>query len=503
MEPGGTIAVVGAGTMGRGIVQALAAAGYRVLVHDRSAAAAAEGAGFARRMLARAAEKGRMAAEAAQAAQSRIAVAGALADLAPASMAIEAVAEALDAKRALFAALEEVLAPEAVLATNTSSLSVAAIAAGVRDPARVIGLHFFNPVPLMKVVEVIPGLRTAQTTTHAALTVAAEMGYRAIPCRDAPGFLINHAGRGLTTEGLRIVQEGLAGEADVDRVMRDGLGFRMGPFELLDLMGLDVSLPVFELIYNQFFQEPRYRPGVHLAARVAAGLYGRKSGEGFYAYPDGARADPPEPVPDARPPARVWAPPEMRADLAGLMPLLAAAGIAVDEGPAAPGDGLILVAPWGGDATDTSARLDLDARRVVALDPLTADRDRLTIMAPPGADPDLRDGLHAALTSAGRRVTAMADSPGFIAQRVLAMIVNIGCEIAQMGIAAPGDVDDGVRLGLGYPAGPLEMGDKVGAGRVLTILARLQELTGDPRYRPSLWLRQRAALGLPLTGRKG
>lgn len=503
MEAGAIIAVIGAGTMGRGIVQALATAGFAVLVHDEIAEAAQAGADFAGKMLARAAEKGLMDPAEAQAAQDRIGVAASLEDLAPAAMAIEAVAEKLEVKQALFARLETLLPPDAVLATNTSSLSITAIAAGTADPGRVVGLHFFNPVPLMKVVEVIPGLRTTSAATEAALRVATQMGYRAILCRDAPGFLINHAGRGLTTEGLRIVQDGLATEADVDRVMREGLGFRMGPFELLDLTGLDVSIHVFRQIYDQFHQEPRYRPGVHLASRVAAGLYGRKSGEGFYTYAEGARQDPPEAAPDAPPLASVWVPPEMRDDLSAVLTALADAGTAVCTGGDAPAADALLLAPWGDDATTTAHGLSIDATRVLAIDPLTAGTDRLTLMGTPATDTALRDGLHAALLAAGRRVTVIEDSPGFVAQRILATIVNIGCEIAQLRIASPGDIDDGVRLGLGYPRGPLALGDHVGPARILHVLTRLHDLTGDPRYRPSQWLRQRATLGLSLSSTKG
>ncbi len=503
MEPGAIIAVIGAGTMGRGIVQALAAAGCRVLVHDQSAEAAEAGAGFARRMLARAAEKGRMDRGDAQAAQDRITVAPRLADLAPAAMAIEAVAERLDVKQALFAELETLLGPEAILATNTSSLSVAAIAAGCERPERVVGLHFFNPVPMMKVVEVIPGLRTGQVATDDALALAEQMGYRAILCRDAPGFLINHAGRGLTTEGLRIVQDGLAREVDVDRVMREGADFRMGPFELMDLMGLDVSLPVFRQIYEQFYHEPRYRPGVHLASRVAAGLYGRKSGEGFYTYEDGKRLEPLEGNPQAPAIGHIWIPPDMRSDLAPVVQALAAQGIGMEDGAAPPESGALIVAPWGDDATETTHRLSLEAARVVAIDPLTAGADRLTLMGTPATRADLRDGVHAALLSAGKRVSVIGDSPGFIAQRILALIVNIASEIAQLGIATPADINDGVRLGLGYPKGPLALGDEIGPERILHTLTRLHDLTGDPRYRPSQRLRQRATLGLALSETEG
>lgn len=492
-----TIAVIGTGTMGRGIAQTLAAAGYTVLVFDQLAEAAHAAVEFAGQMLDRAADKEKMTRENAQAAKGRLRVVEGIGDLAHAQMAIEAIAESLDAKQALFAALEGILSADAVLATNTSSLSVSAIASGVNTPGRVIGIHFFNPVPLMKVVEVIPGLRTSETARDAAMSVVDRIGYRAILCKDAPGFLINHAGRGLLTEGIRIVQECLASEADVDRVMREGAGFRMGPFELLDLTGLDVSYPVLQLIYGQFHQDSRYRPGVHLAARVAAGLHGRKTSEGFYAYADGRCSDPPEAVPSEAPLARLFVPLEMRDDLGPIIKAMGAVGLETSESP---DHAVCLVAPYGWDATETAMSMQLDPTRVVAIDPLTVNSPRVTIMTTPVTQPELRDGLHYALLAAGKKVTCIADSPGFIAQRVLAMIVNIGCEIAQMQIASPADIDDGVRLGLGYPKGPLALGDSLGPQRVLDILDALQRQTGDPRYRPSQYLRHRARLGMALAG---
>ena len=495
----GAIAVIGTGTMGRGIAQTLAAAGHAVRVYDRNPDAAQEAVDFTARMLDRAAEKGRTTTAEAEAAKARLAVADRLEDLAPATMAIEAIAESLEAKRALFRALEPIL-PDAVMATNTSSLSVTAIAAGVSDPGRVVGLHFFNPVPLMKIVEVVPGLLTADAALDAALSVAESIGYRTIRCRDAPGFLINHAGRGLLTEGIRITDEGLAAEADVDRVMREAAGFRMGPFELLDLTGLDVSLPVLELIHRQFHQEPRYRPGVHLAARVAAGLHGRKTSRGFYRYEEGRRRDPPEAAPPDGPMPTLWVPPGMRGDLVGILRDCAGAGAEVAEGDGPPERALCLLAPWGWDAASSATRLALDPAMVVAVDPLHPDAPRVTLMGTVATPPEAVDALHRALQAAGRRVTRIDDSPGFIAQRVLAMIVNIGCEIAQMRIAEPADIDDGVALGLGYPQGPLALGDGLGARRILSILEALQAQTGDPRYRPSLYLRQRAMLGLALSG---
>lgn len=496
---GQTAAVIGAGTMGRGIVQVLALAGLEVLVYDKDAAMARSAADFVSSMLDRAVTRGSVDAEHARGTKSRIRVVDSLADLEGVSLVVEAIVEALAPKQALFGDLESIVASDAVLATNTSSLPVTAIASRCRRPQRVVGLHFFNPVPLMKVAEVIPGLRTDPTVIDSMRNLIGAIGHRAIVCRDAPGFLINHAGRGLLTEGLRIVQEEIAAEADVDRIMREAAGFRMGPFELLDLTGLDVSLPVLEFIYTQFHQEPRYRPSYQPAVRVAGGLFGRKSGEGFYRYLDGTRQEAAEPGPGEQPVPTLWVHPEARGSLAPILDRLEQAGHDVNTSTEAPPDAAILVAPWGDDATTTAVRLDLDARRVVAVDPLFPNCGRLTLMPTSIGEPSILAGVRRAALEAGSSATTIHDSPGFVAQRVVATIVNIGCEIAQMRIAEPADIDDGVRLGLGYPAGPLALGDRIGASRIVGILEAMQRCYGDPRYRPSIWLKRRAMLGVSLT----
>ncbi|HZR69066.1 MAG TPA: 3-hydroxyacyl-CoA dehydrogenase [Burkholderiales bacterium] len=491
-----TLAVVGAGVMGRGIAQLFARAGIRVLLHDARAGAADEARREAARQFDRLAEKGRMTREQAGRAAACIELAGALAQIAPAHGVVEAIVESLDAKRALFRELEAVVAEDCVLATNTSSLSVTAIASACRRPERAAGFHFFNPVPLMKVVEVVDGLATAPWVGDALAAIAERCGHRAVRAQDTPGFIVNHAGRGYGTEALRIAGEGIAGFHRIDRILRESAGFRMGPFELLDLTGLDVSHPVMESIYRQYYEEPRYRPSPITAQRLAAGALGRKSARGFYAYADGkAEAVPSEPAPAARP-ARVW----ISRSGAGMKlgELLAKLGAPLDPNPRPAAQSLCLVAPLGQDATTTAIEEGLDPRRTLAVDCLLPLDKHRTLMTTPVTSPTMREAAHGLLGADGVPVSVIRDSPGFVAQRVLATIVNIACDIAQQRIAAPADIDAGVTLGLGYPQGPLAWGDALGPATLLRILDAMHAFYGDPRYRASPWLKRRALLGVSL-----
>lgn len=488
------IGIVGAGIMGRGIAQLFTQVGHVVRLHDSRDGAAGAGRTYVLAMLDKLEAKGAMSADDRRAAEGRLSTVPSLSDLSGCTLIIEAIVEELEAKRSLFAALEGIVGDDCLLASNTSSLTVSAIAAGCRRSERVAGLHFFNPVPLMKLAEVIPGLLTDAAVTDRLLALVSGTGHRAVLAADQPGFLVNHAGRALYTEGLRLLEEGAATVPEIDRTLRETLGFRMGPFELLDLTGLDVSGKVMQSIYEQFQHEPRYRPSSLIPPRLAAGLYGRKTGRGFYPYADGVKQEPAEPPP---PPARAgtaWVAEGDGAD--ALRALLSAGGAELRDDPSTAD--ILFVLPWGEDVTAVAVRARLDARRLVGVDPLGGLAGRLVLMASPATDPVLADRAHGWLAATGRAVTRMQDSPGFIGQRVLAMIVNTGCEIAQRGIATPADIDAAVRLGLGYPRGPLEWGDLVGPARVLTILERLLAITGDPRYRPSPYLRRRALLGLSL-----
>jgi 3-hydroxybutyryl-CoA dehydrogenase len=385
-----------------------------------------------------------------------------------------------------------------VLATNTSSLSVTAIAAACTLPGRVVGFHFFNPVPLMKLVEVIDGLRGAREVGDAMMAFARRLGHVPVRAKDTPGFIVNHAGRGFGTEALRLLAENVAEPHVIDAVLREQAGFRLGPFELLDLTGLDVSVPVMEAIYHQYFEEPRFRPSPLAAQRRAAGLLGRKNGEGYYRYVDGRAVPLAEPAVPAERPASVWISPAQPALAARARELLAGLGAAIEAGEGPSDVALCIVTPLGEDVSHCCARERLDAARSVGLDMLFSNERHRSLMLSPLTRPEVRDAAHGLLASDQARVSVLRDSAGLVAQRVVATIVNIACDIAQQGIAAPVDIDRAVTLGLGYPQGPLAWGDRLGASTVLAVLNNMLVLSGDPRYRASPWLRRRAALGMSL-----
>jgi 3-hydroxybutyryl-CoA dehydrogenase len=492
------LGIAGTGLMGRGIAQVAAQAGFDAVLYDTRSGAAEAAKDAIATQLHRLVEKGRTDARTAEAAIARLKPVASLADFAGCGIVIEAIVEDLEAKRELFRALERVVTPECILATNTSSLSVTAIAAACARPERVAGLHFFSPVPLMKVVEVIDGVRGDPAVAARLVDLARAFGHAPVRAKDTPGFLVNHAGRAFGTEALRLLSEGVAEFHQVDDVLREAAGFRMGPFELLDLTGLDVSQPVMESIYHQFYEEPRFRPSPLLVLRRLGGLLGRKSGQGFYRYEDGARqpiAAPPVPAPR---PVEVWV---SRADgeaRSRVESLAARLGAKVHGGERAPAGALCVLTPWGADATTAALAEGLDARHCVALDAWFGLATRRTLMSTPVTEAATREAAHALFASDGVPVTMIRDCPGFIAPRVVAQIVNVACDIAQQRIAGPEDIDRAVTLGLGYPRGPLAMGDALGASRVLRLLRALQEYYGDPRYRPSPWLTRRAQLGVPL-----
>ena len=491
-----TVGIVGTGAMGRGIAQVTAQGGMKAIMYDAAPGGAAKAKAAILETLKGLVAKGRLTDADLATVDTNLGVADKVEDLKGCHVVVEAVFENLEVKQKLFGELEAVIAPDAILASNTSSIRIASIARALKHRDRVCGMHYFNPVPLMKLVEVIRAADTAQWVIDAMVALGKRQTRVPVVVGDTPGFLVNLGGTAIGTEGLRLMQEGRATPSQVDAVMRDTCGFRMGPFELMDLTGIDVNFPARKIIYEGFFHDRRMTPSPYHESLYAAGRLGRKTGSGWYGYDDkGAKIDAGADHPTSHVPASSVV--IMDTHNTKLLSLLSGDGakmLAADDGKSP-----ILVAPIGKDCTTTAVELGLDPKRTVAVD-LTGDTaKRITIMMAPGFDPAIRDATVALLAKSGTKVTVIKDSPGFIAQRMCSMIANLGCEMAMIGIASAADVDTAMTLGLNYPRGPLALADWLGVKECHEILVQIQAITGDDRYRPSQWLRRRAMLGLSAT----
>jgi 3-hydroxybutyryl-CoA dehydrogenase len=492
VKNGAKIAVIGAGAMGQGIAQVSVQGGMPVYIFDLKEGGADAAKAAIKKRLERLVEKERVSQEACQSAVALMHPVASLEEVADADLVVEAVFENLEVKRELFTKLEAVVSKHAIIASNTSSIPIASIASACSHPERVAGLHFFNPVPLMKLVEVIVSAATSQATIETLVAIGKQMTRTPVVVKDSPGFLVNMGGRAFTTEGLAIYQDRVASPEQIDAIMRDCHGFRMGPFELMDLTGIDVNYPVSQIIYNGFMQDARLRTSFLHKAMVDAGRLGRKTGQGWFTYEEGKMLN--APSPDYIPQGTAG-PVSVASHSTELAVLCTELGLELvaDDG-ACP----LLAAPIGTDATETALKLGVDSRRLVCIDPVGSLEKRVVLMMAPGADSQAADKVAAGIIANGRAATLIRDSAGFVGQRLAAMVSNLGCFMADIGLASPADIDTAMRLGLNYPKGPLEIADHLGVDTVFTIMQEMHNISGDDRYRPSLWLRRHARLGLSI-----
>lgn len=497
-----TVGVIGAGTMGAGIAQTAAAAGHPVLLYDvRPEAAQRALAGIAA-ALERLVSKGKLAAAEQQALVDRIAPCTELAALAPAALIVEAIIEDADAKRSLFAALEGVVGDETILASNTSSLSITALGSGLRRPQRLVGMHFFNPVPLMALVEIVTGLATLPQVAETAFATARAWGKHPVYTKSTPGFIVNRVARPYYAEALRVLQEGGGDIATLDAVLREAGGFPMGPFELMDLIGHDVNFEVTRSVYNAFYQDRRFTPSLIQQELLAAGYLGRKTGRGFYAYGEGVERPQPATAPQAPAPQQV----QLRGQggpLQGLVPLLEntphltlSRSSGAGEDLSLSVDGRVTVALT--DGRTATQRMAMDKGLPLVLVDLALDYGQARRVALAKADQASADDLAAAVglfQALGKAVSVLDDVPGMMVMRTVCMLANEGADAVYQGVCSAEAVDTAMRGGVNYPLGPLAWAERIGLGRVVAVLDHMAGLYGEDRYRVSPLLRRRVFVG--------
>ncbi|MBS1718187.1 MAG: 3-hydroxyacyl-CoA dehydrogenase [Armatimonadetes bacterium] len=478
------IGVVGAGAMGAGIAQVAAAAGHPVLLFDVQPGAAEKALGKIASDLARLVEKGKFTAEYRDDLLARITVCSQLEELAPSQLVIEAIVENVQVKRDLFQKLEALVSPEAILTSNTSSLSITEIAAALAKPERFAGLHFFNPAPTMPLVEVVSGLQTSPSVAQALFVTATAWGKQPVHVRNSPGFIVNRGARAFYGEALRVLEEHGADAPTIDALLRAN-GFRLGPLELIDLVGLDINLAASRGIFDAHYGDPRYKPSALVQEMVSAGRLGRKTKSGFYEYGDAPKPEP-KVLPESPAPKEIT----IHGDLGpaeALAPMWEAAGIIVKraEGDAGISAGVMQLKLTNGGFADANAihfdlSLDYPNCPLIAL--------AVGEKTPPEAIA-LATGLFQAI---GKQVVRVQDLPGMVVARTICMLVNEAAESLHRGLSSAAEIDRAMTLGLNFPGGPLAWCDRLGAKYVLEVLDDMAALYGEERYRANILLRRMA-----------
>ncbi|HEY3483271.1 MAG TPA: 3-hydroxyacyl-CoA dehydrogenase, partial [Streptomyces sp.] len=440
----------------------------------------------------RLAEKGRLDAAEHEAALSRLIAAERVEDLAGAGLVVEAVVEDLAVKQRLFADLEAVVADDCLLATNTSSLSVTAVAGALRLPGRLVGLHFFNPAPLLPLVEVVAGAASDPEAVTTAYDTAAAWGKSPVRCADTPGFVVNRIARPFYAEALRVYEERAADPATIDAVLRESGGFAMGPFALMDLIGQDVNEAVTRSVWEGFFHDPKFTPSLAQRRLVESGRLGRKSGQGWFRYDDargggGADAAAPHTAEPADAPPYIVVGGDLGPAQA-LVDLAAEAGVQVRPREALrsmnrielpEGTALWLADGTLGEGIQFDLALDYRAATRIAIAPSEEVTEAALAQA---------TGFFQAL---GKKVSVVREVPGMIVGRTVAMLADLACDAVARDVASAGDIDTAMRLGVNYPLGPLEWADRLSALWVREFLESMHEWYPTGRYAPSLALWRR------------
>jgi len=489
LSPQTLIAVVGTGAMGAGIAQVAAAAGHPVKLLDNRPGAAQKAVEGIRAQFAKMAEKGKMSAEAAQAAGARLIPVEQLADLADAGLVTEAIVENLEAKQRLYVDLEGIVGPDCIFGTNTSSISVTAIGAALKRPERLAGLHFFNPAPLMALVEIVSGLATDRAISETLFATAAAWGKTPVHAKSTPGFIVNRVARPYYAEALRLAMEGAADYATIDAVMREAGGFRMGPFELMDMIGHDVNFAVTNSVWRAFYNDQRFLPSLLQQELVDAGFLGKKNGRGFYDYREGAVRPEPQTEAAQAPAGKTTIYGESTAAEA-LADRLQFHSLSFSRAPASDGRiaeiGRAVIYVTDG-RTATQRAFDSGVANTVLIDlALNYDKaTRLAIAAATQCEPDAVNSATGLLQAAGFAVSRLADIPGLAVMRTVAMLANEAADAVNQGVCSPAAADSAMRLGVNYPQGPLAWADQVGIANIRTVLANLGASYGEDRYRIS------------------
>jgi 3-hydroxybutyryl-CoA dehydrogenase len=493
------IAVVGSGAMGSGIAQIAATAGHTVQLYDSREGAAEKAIHSIRAVFARLVEKGKMTEADAQATAERLQVVSSLNALSNAQLVIEAIVENLSAKQTLFADLEKIVSDTCLLATNTSSISVTAIGAHLRLPERLVGMHFFNPVPLMALVEIIRGLATDETVANTAFALGQLWGKKSVHTTSTPGFIVNRVARPYYAEALRVATEQGATPATLDAIMREAGGFRMGPFELMDMIGHDVNFAVTSSVFQAYFNDPRFTPSLLQQELVNAGFLGKKTGRGFYRYGDNIPAPVVHTEPEQACPNTITV--NTDTDMgATIAQRLSGVGIVTQQAPKGAqfimqcGDTTVFLTD-GRTATRIAAEMhdpnivlvdlvgDLHSAKRVALCP--AKQCQATAYAQ----------VVGVFQKGGWQVSTLNDVAGMIVMRTVAMLANEAADAVNQGVCSSEAVDIAMQKGVNYPRGPLAWADAIGINTIASVLKNMADTYGEDRYRVSPLIQQKLYTG--------